>query len=1009
MADGHEVDLPSAVRRGQAVVLQTYPNVEVLNCLQALVGEVVADGRNVVVLGDARSTRAVEALRQEWSVFLAQAHVAEIFHFGTGYIGDVSQFIDVLRDPDHAHWISRIGLILVPRGEEVLARPYVWELMAYAVRDRFASSRSAMSLRTVVVLEPRRSPEPAIRDALPLYASEQGAGSRAWSEAAAHPRTADRLWWNLWTSESSRDYFNPLRPANDRHFAGANVPLAQFAGRWGIQPQDNWLLFAPDSGDLDHVENLQRSLGHVLLTSAPAAPWDWATRAASHVGAVTISEDQGNPWRSLHRAASCFTGIPLVNLVVRSSLLCVYQIANAGYFSNAPLQPVSPLVSREVPFDTAMQLVQRLYVAGELPLDAIRDALVATDRQDPSSDPGLIDPFNSFVHLVERELGSPIAEQLHCAIRTEWAQDAGTSTFDEVGYVFIASGEVARAPIAWLDEFDVADEAGTVFDRLRREHVSQQYWPRKVVLFEGKKFTVDKVDFDAKRVVITHDDERELPDYRPERVIMITQPSDHWTATRESFTESASNGLVVKFEAYRLSFSVSSSRVVRSFDHWAHPPQIESHEATERAVHGGRVARLQFIGQDGVSLLNARAAIALAAWLNEAAVTLLPEASKYIIVAPEVDAEARPEHDATNLIVPLLKSEHAAATPGAVWIFEDSQSDLGVIRALADDFWYFLDVCFDWLSWSIDEYKHATADPGCLVNLPAPARDWFAFGAAERDPAIGLSDLKAALQGFQEMFREVWPNRRTARGRSMVVNADGSVDVTCDICGTGLEAAVSCDVLPDGRMSCKPCSSVGVKSLNVLERLYREVVVPFYREAFGVADVSNVRVELVDQNDISRLQGKTFIPTSGFDMRAIGLAVRDGVHARSGTRDEAGRHLIQIESGFSAETTACTLAHELCHVWQFNMLDFDAMKQAEGDLLIEGHALWVERQLVNSHAAVPNEMFTEGGWRKAGESIESLARSSGIYGEGFRRINELLGSRDQSAFEWLRQRFAKES
>ena len=548
----------------------------------------------------------------------------------------------------------------------------------------------------------------------------------------------------------------------------------------------------------------------------------------------------------------------------------------------------------------------------------------------------------------------------------------------------------------------MTDEAGTVYDKLHREHVCQEYWPHKVVLLEGKKFTVDMVDLATRRVHITHD-EVELPDYRPERIVTITQPSSEWTTTRETLRELMSNGDEARIDAFRLDFSVTCERVALSLDHWAAPPQVDILTATERRFRAGRAVRIRLTDRDGKPLLTEPAAIALATWLNEAVPTLMPEVSRFFIAAPEVNIGSRPTSQSASLIVPTLQMARSDAASPAVWVFEDSQSDLGIIRAISDERWYLLDVCFDWLTWRLDGSHDPEAGGVCLVNSQPLGRDWFAFGGDARDPAIGLDDLKAALARFRERYRAIWPHRHAARGETLLSDAASAESTVCDICATTLEAGVPCDVLPDGRMSCRACTAVGVTSVAMLERLYREVAVPFYRDAFEVTDIVNVRVELVDQNDISLVQGKSFIPTSGFDMRAVGIAVAGGAHARSGTREESGRHLVQIESGFSPEATASTLVHELCHVWQFENLDIERIRRADGNLLIEGQAVWTEDAFLAWQQKRSHALFTPDRLAVAQSALNLYKQGGGIYGEGYRALSTGLGS--ESAFEWMRRRF----
>jgi hypothetical protein len=400
--------------------------------------------------------------------------------------------------------------------------------------------------------------------------------------------------------------------------------------------------------------------------------------------------------------------------------------------------------------------------------------------------------------------------------------------------------------------------------------------------------------------------------------------------------------------------------------------------------------------------------VALATWLNEAIPTVMPEASRFFIAAPEVESESRPTDQTAQLVVPLLRIERDAQALPAVWVFEDSQSDLGVIRALSDDLRYLLDLCFDWLRWRFDDSRDPEAGGVCLVNSQALGRDWFAFGCKAIDPAFGLEDLKNTLARYQELFRWFTPRQRTARGASLLGDAASAESTACDICAAAITAGAPCDVLVDGRVSCRACTAVGVTSAAEIERLFREVAQPFYREALGEVEVANVRVELVDQNDISLAQGKSFLPTSGFDMRAIGLAIPGGSHARSGTREEGGRHLVQVESGFSPEATACTLVHELCHVWQFNYLNTEQLYAAHGVALTEGHAVWTEEAFIEWLRVRQHPLFSSERIHRAACEIDLLKQSTGTYGQGYRELRHLIAHQYQSPFTILRRSYPRD-
>ena len=995
--------LDAELRKRRAVVLQAYPSRVVLESMQALVAEVSQSGGHVVLLIDAPRRLVDPELMEPWQPLLKGALVAERFHEGTAYLGTVSHFIDVLRDREHEGWIDRIGLLLLPRGEDLFTRPYIWELMAFALRDRFTRRLTAQLPRTVVILEPRRAPESAVREALPIYATESHAEREAWSEYRVPIEAPEAIWWTVWSSEEVRGYLSGLG-THGREFVGAVAPLAQFAGRWGVPEAQNLVFSADDNGDLDNLQNLQKSVGRLLFSQQLWTPWRWLQESPAPVVAVTLRERQGNPWRGLHRVAAAFNGTTLCNVVSRCCLLEVYQLANAGAFAVHPLLPISPVVSLSRPFDTASQLVQRLDVAGALDAEVVRNTLVSTMHPGARDDPDVIDVFGGARALVEEQLGPGIAAQLRWEERDAWvAMDLG-GRFERVGSLQFDRGTLARAEVNWLDEFIVADDAGTVFDAVRREHVLQRYWTGKIVPFHGQKFVVSQIDERSRRVRVAHDDRQESPEYRPQRKFWIG-PSAAWMHARQPRAEQMADGSELRVDAFRLDFSVESTAVVVSLDHWASEPYVKAVTGTSRQYRQGRAARLRLVRGDE-SLLSPEAAVALAAWLNEAAPTLLPEVANFLAAVPQVADDARPRDRVASLVLPALVAEEHDATP-AVWIFEDSQSDLGIMRAVVEDIWYLLDVCFDWLNWTLEESGQEPRDRACLYGSIHGQRDWFAFGMSRRDSAIGLEALWEALRPYKARFREVTPHRRNASAIQLVEEREAGSEVECDFCGKTTAEGRPFKVLDDGRISCEPCAEVGVVRVQDVEKMFHEVSLPFFREALGVVDVTNVRVELVNQAHISNARGRRFIPTSGLDMRVVGLAMKGAGRLRSGTASEQERHVVMLESGFSPEATANTLVHELCHIWQYNHLDLEAMQPELCPLYLEGHAVWTEEQFLQWVLGREFAQFDKERWSAVVASHDAVKDGGSVYGEGYRLLTSHLPLLRGSAFEWLRQKFGK--
>jgi len=104
-----------------------------------------------------------------------------------------------------------------------------------------------------------------------------------------------------------------------------------------------------------------------------------------------------------------------------------------------------------------------------------------------------------------------------------------------------------------------------------------------------------------------------------------------------------------------------------------------------------------------------------------------------------------------------------------------------------------------------------------------------------------------------------------------------------------------------------------------------------------------VLVRLTNQADLARRAGETFIPTSGFDPRSVGLAI-----SRSSFDDSHGepRHEVLIESGFSPEETVATLVHELAMSGNTTNSIMPSCTGIMATCCFEGHAVWAQAEFL---------------------------------------------------------------
>ncbi|MDR1764710.1 MAG: hypothetical protein LBR77_01150 [Lachnospiraceae bacterium] len=194
----------------------------------------------------------------------------------------------------------------------------------------------------------------------------------------------------------------------------------------------------------------------------------------------------------------------------------------------------------------------------------------------------------------------------------------------------------------------------------------------------------------------------------------------------------------------------------------------------------------------------------------------------------------------------------------------------------------------------------------------------------------------------------------------------------CDFCGRDLSEDVQFDVLTDGRERCGICSRSAIKSveefvtilkdtMNDMERLYRaRITVP-------------VKVKMTTAAKISKENGRhKFVPTPGFDSRAVGLAISDG-----------RGYTVLIENGVPRVNARETIMHELTHIWQYTNWDMKALKKGmsaqERLELLEGMATWVGYQY----------LFLIGERDTASNCAVGRLKQNNEYGRGLRKYLEV--------------------
>lgn len=981
--------LSTLLGSGDSLIVTAWPSPALCTILQRHAAHVASMGRNVLVLdeeypGDNKEFSEVGKLFLR-DVFNDQTDFAK----GNGYACSQWRFSEMLRCNRAETWLKRLGLILIPDTDQVFGNLFEWELMAHRLRDRLDGDPPQF----VIVVGARYSPEPSLRRILSALDREV----KEYSVLQSGPK---HVWWNLWSSQQSSDYAHVYKKQGTQ-YCGIEPPLAHYAGQEGIS--SSLLQRHPAIAVEDHCEALQHGLGEVHIQGDADGGWMSATPGTPFVGAITLRDHCGNPWRSLQACLSAGQRDVLVNIVSRHTLLSAYQVANAAFFAHQPLAPLSPMLIDRDAFTVLVQLLLRIDKNERFALARLQEAL---DAAALSSRPARA--LSDFKHdLNFYKITNAATQSLTVRTAWDWRQTREGLKHGRTAYVSLGGHDISVDELNWLREFQVQDNAGTVFRILRQDHVGQYYQRGKVCVFDHKTYQVDRIDWRDGKIYVAHDDALDAPDYRDVRRVELLEPLKDELHGGE---EHHADGLTITAKIYRAHFRVATKGYYASSDHWASPdcPYVPTDTPVREYTHG-RVAQLSFTMAKR-SLLTPGAAVALAQWLNEAAITFFPESHPYFLAVADVADSAYPTQEPAAGIVPRLqKNRPAPRNHAQILIFEDSHGDLGIARAFIWHWQYLLDICGDYLAWFLQEASSGAriGDPITLENSSEllPPRDFLAYGREECDTRIDLQGLFDALsqipiQGALTQRR----HKALLEGDQLVDKSAKDREECCDFCSADISGGES-EVFPDGRVRCMACATYGIDMTEQLPALYKAAL-DYFKNTLKVEFAENFDIKLATPVEIAEIREAVFIPTSGYDSRATGLA-----QARSHTGTVLGetRHTVLIESGFGPEETTGTLVHELTHIWQYNMLDHRRMEADHGLLLIEGHAILVELDFLRCQQT--NQTLTGGDserLKRALSTIESMISSDSVYGHGYKLVAQMgdFNKNVEALFKWLQVKYS---
>lgn len=778
-----------------------------------------------------------------------------------------------------------------------------------------------------------------------------------------HSRPAGEGCYICWKEEGEPAFQDKIIVGQKRHYSAEPI-IALPALHDGLEQIH--LLFQNDTGWLEYIEEVDKTdQPHPKLKDALVGHAQGLFPILDERALVIARDRDCNIPATLEQGLSLASQGIFVHTVSGPYLLRDYFVDNLDFCLNLKSDVIgnlAPILAHN--HNSAIySLAQRLLV-GALRESRVREEL--SEHHHPAA------------QLSGESLAQALAEEFKKVLIIEEAVQIER----QIQYVFntnenrlqteallkLSPKSIGAVSRRWRDFYTIKDMDGTQLAILHSGHLYQKFLPKQVHFFNGEAYVLGHANQDTKSIPATHTSAKGSLVYRNIRRIHLSADGIRWITQRHS--QNRDVGFSWSFG--EADFSVTTHRWI-SFGHGVDfvARGIKEEYLTEdqltRAYRQGRFLKLSVTlpetQREKASQTNLASTLSLL--LNEIFMSIFPDAYPYLCAATTDMPEPSSENRVGILLPELLIEGDLLRETMDIYVFEDSLTDMGLAKALFEKRDYLLELLDDYLAWSLEK--------------PWPAPSFLKFGYDTPPPWLDLAGLSHLVDVLiHHVNRPLRVARQAYQERTADVFVLSTPKETCDFCGKKLSTA-DYKPLSDGRVRCTHCGDSAIDK-NVDFKQILDNARKWLTKTYKIQLRQTVDIAFTNTQVIHAVTGSTFVPTSSYDPRAVGLATMEG--------DQC---LIYIENGAPKHQTLSTIVHELVHIWQFDNLDFKRMTRDHGLLLIEGMATWVEVEYLKNE-------------KLAADYRDFLTTRNDVYGQGYRAIAKIMqDSGGQNPFVLMRR------
>jgi len=667
----------------------------------------------------------------------------------------------------------------------------------------------------------------------------------------------------------------------------------------------------------------------------------------------------------------------LIHVISLPYLYRDFMAAHFEFFYAAPMQAFCPKKAQSR-FNTAFSLLQKLLLF-ELSAQELAGELTPVKSDDQ--------PIAEKICVLFHEIFGIRHVLPFLSIKPKYNFDIALNKFI-LTHSYSISADHFTEKIDELTPITIKDnETGAALMQLNYGNLYQNYLPFQIHYFNGKAYEIPAIiDWTNQCMVVNHYTRFSYATYRPclsvhIKSIMPPLTPDHVKQDRNVIFNLLEGEVTISTMGFVKHFN--GIRFLHENDDFSYQP-LSKEQVPARDYRSARILKIDFPSAFSSGLFLQTLAIVL----QEAFYTIFADNHKYLCATTIRQTGFT---IATRCLIPECISDKPETLKNSLLIIEDSFEDAGAVQCIFDHWEYILLTIDDYLEWCISgnverhesfRFEGLNGSADNLSKHNAPAGTYLHYGF--QGYPIFLDPVEAKrLLGELLGQNPITTKRKNFYASAKVYEGSPFSDYNaCDLCGLQLPVK-ELDKLTDGRHRCKDCGETAVNAVPELEAIFQEGRY-FLENTLGLGDTlpTGINVRFTNAGEVMQnLSSQIFMPTPGFDHRAVGFARDNG----------NGLYEIFIENGAPFHRTLDTVVHELAHIWQYKNLNMDLLRKDYGNLLIEGHALWAGLKMLETRGLAPQ--YCE---------LEKIRDDD--YGKGYSLVLHLFEQHPQfrgNAFEML--------